>query len=99
MAKSFSETTSNKFISIQYELEIYVKHDSITERGKGNVARFPIYINSQGQHDLCLQQQWLQLKHHLGKIHWNPQVVARKIYCSQNLNKNGTYRGISSHFA
>ena len=46
MARSFSETTSNKIFSIQYELEFYVKHDSVTERGKGNLVRFPIIINS-----------------------------------------------------
>ena len=83
---NFSETTSNKLISIQYELEIYVKHDSITERGKGNVVRFPININSQDQHKLFLQQKWLQLKHHLDRIQWKPQVVAKTIYCSQNLD-------------
>ena len=63
MARFFSETTSNKFFSIQYELEIYVKHDSITERGLGRVVRFPININFQSQHELFSQLQSLQLEH------------------------------------
>ena len=32
-------------------------------------------------------------------MQWNPQFIAKKIYCGQKLNDDGTYRGITSHKA
>ena len=46
MARSFSPTTFNALFSIEYELEIFIKHKSKTEQGKGRVVRFPIIIDS-----------------------------------------------------
>ena len=57
----FSETVHNQMFKVEYHLEVYVKHQSKLEFGKGNAVDFPILIRNQSQPIPFLQdrmQQW-----------------------------------------
>ena len=47
MTTMFSESVHNQMFKIEYHLEVYVKHQSKLEFGKGNAVDFPIIIRNQ----------------------------------------------------
>ena len=47
MTTMFSETVHNQMFKVEYHLEVYVKHQSKLEFGKGNAVDFPIIIRNQ----------------------------------------------------
>jgi len=43
----FSESVSNEIFSIEYSLEVYIKHKSKLELGVGNCVTFPITVRGE----------------------------------------------------
>lgn len=46
LTKTFSATQSRGIFIIKYRLDLFIKHESITEFGQGNLISFPILIRS-----------------------------------------------------
>ena len=46
MVKMFTDSVSNSLFNVEYELHIFVKHQSKMEFGMGNSVIFPIEIKS-----------------------------------------------------
>ena len=49
MVKIFTDSAENQLFSVQYTLQVFVKHQSKLEFGMGNFAEFPIKIQSKKQ--------------------------------------------------
>ena len=52
-----SVSTANKLFRIQYQLEVYVKHQSKLEFGQGNFVTFDIIVRGQGEPVEFLKQK------------------------------------------
>jgi hypothetical protein len=46
LAHTLSVTSARSIFSIKYKLDVYIKHQSKTELGKGNCVSFPICIRT-----------------------------------------------------
>jgi len=49
MVKMFSDSVKNSLFTVEYELHVFIKHQSKLEFGMGNSVIFPIEIKSESQ--------------------------------------------------
>lgn len=90
MVKMFTDSADNTLFTIEYTLQVFVKHQSKLEFGMGNSVEFPIDIKSKSQNIPSVaskEQNWYTAQE---ITEWAPQVSYPQVHCYFEKNEEGS---------
>ncbi len=98
MVKMFSDSADNSLFKIEYVLDIFVKHQSKLEFGRGEKASFNIIVKSEEQNLPWVpmkEQSWMTAQ---DIQYWEPHSSYPNMYLTFTKNPDGTLTPVSSPY-
>ena len=92
----FSDSSDNPLFKIEYELHIFIKHQSKLEFGMGNSVTFPIEVKAEAYNLPWVstkEQTWMMAN---SISDWAPILVQPVTHLHFEKNEEGQYKPVST---